>query len=278
MSKSKRQFDPMFLAGLVIAGVCILGGLVLENGKVQDVAQITAAMIVFGGTCGAVIVSTPKDVLVKALKRSPSVLWSSGTKPAVLMETLIRFANLVRKDGATSIEKEVDEITDPLLKRGLGLVADGVSAEEIRTLLEMDILISEQQAEEDARVYEAAGGYAPTIGIIGAVLGLMQVMKHLDSIQDVGRGIAIAFVATVYGVGMANLICLPMGSKIRTQARMASKLGEMVLEGVVAIQKGKNPRLIRQMLQPFLSSDRKEQIAAGNEVPTVAFVNARKAS
>ena len=278
MSKSKRQFDPTFLAGLVIAGLCILGGLILENGKVQDVAQITAAMIVFGGTCGAVIVSTPKEVLIKALKRSPSVLWSNGTKPLALMETLIRFANLVRKDGAISIEKEVDEVTDPLLKKGLDLVADGVSAEEIRTLLEMDILISEQQAEEDARVFEAAGGYAPTIGIIGAVLGLMQVMKHLDSIQDVGRGIAIAFVATVYGVGLANLICLPMGSKIRTQARMASKLGEMVLEGVIAIQKGKNPRLIRQMLQPFLSSDRKEQMTIGNEVPTVAYVNARKAS
>ena len=278
MSKSKRHFDPTFLAGLVIAGACILGGLVLEKGKVQDVAQITAVMIVFGGTCGAVIVSTPKDVLIKALKRSPSVLWSSGTKPSALLESLIRFANLVRKDGPTSIEKELDEVTDPLLKKGLHLVADGVSAEEIRTLLEMDILLSEQQAEEDARVFEAAGGYAPTIGIIGAVLGLMQVMKHLDSIQDVGRGIAIAFVATVYGVGMANLICLPMGSKIRTQARMASKLGEMVLEGVIAIQKGKNPRLIRQMLLPFLSNDRKEQIAAGNDVPTVAYAKARKAS
>ena len=135
------------------------------------------------------------------------------------------------------------------------LLVDGFTAIEIRNILEMDMIVSEQQADNDAKVFDSAGGYAPTIGIIGAVLGLMQVMKHLDNIQDVGRGIAIAFVATVYGVGIANLIFLPMGSKMRTQTRLGTRNQEMVVEAVIAIHDGMNPRMLRQLLQPFVYGD-----------------------
>ncbi len=256
MNTRKRSLDPTFLAGLAIAGACILGGLVLEKGEVRDIGQITAALIVLGGTCGAVVVSTPKDLLMKALKRGPSVMWTYKSDPAALIEQVVRLANIVRRDGAQGIEKHVDEVANPLFRKGLNLVVDGVKATEIRELLQMDLLVTEQHAEEDARVYEAAGGYAPTIGIIGAVLGLMQVMKHLDNVHEVGRGIATAFVATVYGVGIANLIFLPLASKIRAQSRAESKLGEMVIEGVAALQQGKNPRLIRQLLEPFVAGNR----------------------
>jgi chemotaxis protein MotA len=245
--KQKWHFDPTFLLGLIIAAVCITGGLLLEKGELKDISQVTSGLIVFGGTLGAVVVSTPIKLLLSALKRFPSVFWSDVPEPADLTEDLVRLSNEARRDGLLAL--------DPFLRKGMMMVVDAHSAAEIREVLEMDMMTSERNADEDARVFDAAGGYAPTIGIIGAVLGLMQVMKHLDNIQDVGRGIAIAFVATVYGVGIANLIFLPVASKIRAQARQASKVREMIIEGIVLIQQARNPRLIRQVLEPYLPAN-----------------------
>ena len=276
--KPKQRFDPTFFAGLLIAVACILGGLVLEKGDIHDVTQVTAALIVLGGTCGAVLVSTPKASLVKAAKRAPSVLWSDGGEAAALLEKMIELCVLARRNGVVALEDEMDQISDRFLKKGIILLTDGFTAAEVRALLETDMLLAEQDADSDAKVFEAAGGYAPTIGIIGAVLGLMQVMKHLDNIQDVGRGIAIAFVATVYGVGIANLVFLPMASKIRTQARLACKTHEMIIEGVVAIQEAKNPRLVRQLLEPFLRTGSYRATAGPEAHPSVAYAETRKAS
>jgi chemotaxis protein MotA len=271
MNKRKFHLDPTFLIGLFIALMCILGGLMLEKGDLHDVTQITSALIVFGGTCGAVVVGTPKDALVKALKRVPSILRNETPEPATVLEDVLRLSALARRDGLLALDAEVSQLTDPFFQKSMRLAVDGFNAEEIRTLAEMELIISEQQTEEDARVFEAAGGYAPTIGIIGAVLGLMQVMKHLDSIQDVGRGIAVAFVATIYGVGIANLVFLPIGSKIRTQSRLASKIREMMIEGVIAIQEARNPRLIQQMLEPFVTGNSREEKAASKSRPAVAY-------
>ena len=250
--KNKKQFDPTFLLGLCIATLCILGGLILEKGQVKDVAQVTSALIVFGGTLGAVVISTPMKLLRNAMKRFPSVFWSNLPDPAALIDEIVRLSHEARREGLTGLDNVVTKLPNSLLKKAMMLVVDAYEAEEIRTVLEKEMEIAEQQADEDARVYDAAGGYAPTIGIIGAVLGLMQVMKHLDNVQDVGRGIAIAFVATVYGVGIANLMFLPMASKIRAQSRQNSKIRQMIIEGAVVVQQGKNPRLIRQLLEPYL--------------------------
>ncbi|MDQ2844576.1 MAG: flagellar motor protein [Acidobacteriota bacterium] len=277
MSKPNKRFDPTFLVGLLIALACILGGLVLEKGQVRDVTQVTAALIVFGGTIGAVVVATPKSALISAARRAPSVLWSNTGEPDALIEELIGYSLTARRSGTIALESEVEEIDERFLKKGMTLLVDGFTASEIRTLLEVDMILSEQEADNDAKVFDAAGGYAPTIGIIGAVLGLMQVMKHLDNIQEVGQGIAIAFVATVYGVGVANLIFLPMASKIRTQTRLAAKTQEMILEAVIAIQEGKNPRVLRQLLEPFAG-------ASGRKAPeeatgsSVSFAESRRAS
>jgi chemotaxis protein MotA len=276
MSKPKRRFDPTFLAGLLIALACILGGLVLEKGQVRDVTQVTAALIVFGGTIGAVVVATPKSALISAFKRAPSVLWSDAEEPAELIEKLVGFSLSARRSGVIALEPEVSEIEERFLKKGMTLLVDGFTASEIRTLLEVDMILAEQRADNDAKVFDAAGGYAPTIGIIGAVLGLMQVMKHLDNIQEVGQGIAIAFVATVYGVGVANLVFLPMASKVRTQTRLAAKTQEMIIEGVIAIQEGKNPRVLRQLLEPFAGTSRKAPEEA--EGPSLSYAESRKAS
>ncbi|MDQ2946539.1 MAG: flagellar motor protein [Acidobacteriota bacterium] len=277
MSKPKKRFDPTFLAGLLIALACILGGLVLEKGEVRDVTQVTAALIVFGGTIGAVVVATPKSALVSAARRAPSVLWSNTDQPADLIEKLVGYSLTARRAGTVALEAEMEDIDERFLKKGMMLLVDGFTASEIRTLLEVDMILSEQEADNDAKVFDAAGGYAPTIGIIGAVLGLMQVMKHLDNIQEVGQGIAIAFVATVYGVGIANLLFLPMASKIRTQMCLAAKTHEMILEAVVAIQEGKNPRVLRQLLEPFagISRQKTSDEAAG---PSISYAESRRAS
>jgi chemotaxis protein MotA len=275
--RHKRRFDPTFLAGLLIAAMCIMGGLILEKGELKDVAQVTSGLIVFGGTLGAVVVSTPMRTLLSALKRFPSVFWSDLPEPAALMEDIVRLSGEARRDGLLALDGSIRKLGDPFMRKAMMMVVDAHSAEEIRSLLEMEMIISEQRADEDARVYDAAGGYAPTIGIIGAVLGLMQVMKHLDNVQDVGRGIAIAFVATVYGVGIANLIFLPVASKIRTQSRQSSKIREMIIEGAVVIQKGKNPRLIRQLLDPYLPSSQASRDEKQTRMP-IEMSEGRKAS
>jgi chemotaxis protein MotA len=225
--------------------------LLLEKGDWRDLSQVSAAVIVFGGTCGAVVVSTPQKSLSKALRRLPSVLRRGSEASTLLLDEIVRLANVARRSGIISLGSQVDEIADPFLKKGIRLVADETPLAELRKIMETDLLVREESAESDAKVFEAAGGYAPTIGIIGAVLGLIQVMKHLDNIQEVGRGIAVAFVATVYGVGLANIILLPLGSKIRGQARIASQMREMTIEGVLQIKELKNPRLIRELLAPF---------------------------
>ena len=190
------------------------------------------------------------------------------------------FAQIARQRGTSVLESAAEEITDPFFQKAIRLLADGFTSSEIRLLLETEIDLTEHRADADAKVFDAAGGYSPTIGIIGAVLGLIQVMKHLDQMQEVGRGIAVAFVATVYGVAAANLVFLPLGSKIRSQARSDSKSREMVLEGVVAIQEGLNPRVVRELLQPFADGSKKTKTSAAeaDSATTSAYADTRKAS
>lgn len=278
MKPKSQSFDPTFVIGLAIAAVCILGGLILEKGEIKDITQVTAALIVIGGTVGAVVVSTPKAILLSALRRAPSVLRASGTQAGPVIEQLVGFSQLARQKGTSSLEAVADDIADPFFRKAVHLLADGFSASEIRLLLETEIYLDESNAEADAKVFDSAGGYAPTIGIIGAVLGLIQVMKHLDQMQEVGRGIAVAFVATVYGVAIANLLLLPLGSKIRTQARSNSKMHEMILEGAVAIQEGLNPRVIRQLLAPYANTSSKKETAAQAAAEAAATLMDRKAS
>jgi chemotaxis protein MotA len=239
------------LAGIGLALSGVLGGLLLENGSIQDVAQATAAMIVFGGTIGAVLVTTPLPVFLRAVKSLRRVFLERAASASATIETLIQFASKARKNGIVSLETEADLLPDPFLRKALSLAVDGTDLNELRKMMETDIELSEQAGEAEAKVWEAAGGYSPTIGIIGAVMGLIQVMKHLDDIKEVGHGIAVAFVATVYGVGSANILFLPAGSKLRARLHQARILKEMVLEGVVGIVEGLNPTLIRLKLEAF---------------------------
>lgn len=229
----------------------ILGGLVLEQGKVKDVAQLTAAMIVLGGTLGAVMVTTPLGLLWRAAAKLPAVFFESGYAPEAVIEQLIGYAAKARKNGIVSLEEDTETIADPFLRKALNLAVDGADLQELRRMMDLELELEEQRGEAEAKVYEAAGGYAPTIGIIGAVLGLIQVMKHLANIDEVGRGIAVAFVATVYGVASANIFFLPAGAKLKARMRAAVQLRELMLEGVLSIAEGLNPKLIRIKLQAY---------------------------
>lgn len=243
--------DVATLAGIGLAVTGILGGLFLEKGSIQDVAQATAAMIVFGGTIGAVLVTTPLPVFLQAVKALKNLFFEQAATAASTIHTLIQFATKARKNGIVSLEAEADQTPDPFLRKALNLAVDGTDLNEIRKMMEIDIELSEQAGEAEAKVWESAGGYAPTIGIIGAVMGLIQVMKHLDDIREVGHGIAVAFVATVYGVGSANIFFLPAGAKLRARLHQARVLKEMILEGVIGIVEGLNPTLIRLKLESF---------------------------
>lgn len=241
-------------AGLVLAAGGIVGGLLLEGGKIQDVSQITAAIIVFGGTLGAVMLNTPAEILWRAIKSVSRIFVEKAVPREKTLEELIGYATTARKMGLVSLESEVPGIADPFMAKALNLTIDGTDLQEMKRTMEVEILLEERRSEAEAKVYESAGGYAPTIGIIGAVMGLIQVMKNLANIDEVGHGIAVAFVATVYGVASANLFYLPAAGKIRARAAAEVERKEMVLEGVAAIVEGLNPKIIRGRLESYLAT------------------------
>lgn len=243
--------DLATIGGLLMAFGGVLGGLLLEGGRIKDVAQITAALIVFGGTLGAVMVTTPFSVLLRAFRKLHLVFVDRAPLPQDAIDEIISFASKARRHGIVSLEQDADNVPDPFLRKALNLAVDGTDLDAIRKMMELEMTVEEHRAEAEAKVFEAAGGYAPTIGIIGAVLGLIQVMKHLENIEEVGRGIAVAFVATVYGVGSANIFFLPAANKLRARAHRATQIKELMLEGVVAIVEGLNPKLIRTKLEAY---------------------------
>lgn len=253
----KGRIDWGTLGGLLLAFGGILGGLVLEGGQLHDVAQVTAGAIVIGGTLGAVLISKPWATIRSAAGRVVRIVVAPRDAGALeLIGHVIRLAREVRRVGIVSLEDEARKTEEPFLRKALGIAADGVDSRELRHIMELEITAEQRRFEDDASVFEAAGGYAPTIGIIGAVLGLIQVMKHLDHLEEVGRGIAVAFVATVYGVGLANILFLPIAAKILAHGRKLAELRELVLIGVLAIAAGTNPRLIQMQLDAFLTATR----------------------
>jgi chemotaxis protein MotA len=264
--------DVATLAGLLVAGLGIIGGLLLEKGQIQDIAQGTAALIVLGGTMGAVLVTTPLPIIVRAVRALGSIFVETTGNSSEMVETLIGFAAKARKNGIVSLEQDAQEIGEPFLRKALNLAVDGTDLQELRKMMEIDTAIAEQNADSEAKVWEAAGGYAPTIGIIGAVMGLIQVMKHLEDIKEVGHGIAVAFVATVYGVGSANILFLPAAAKLRIRLRQKLLVNDMILEGVVGIVEGLNPTLIRLKLESFQPPVRVKPVAAA-KVPEGPAVN-----
>jgi chemotaxis protein MotA len=238
----------------------IVGGLLLEGGNLSQVLQPTAAMIVFGGTAGAVLVQFPLPVVGKAVRSLAHVFLPSKRNPDETVQELVKYANRARREGIVSLDTELESIKEPFLKKSLTLAVDGTEPQELRSMMELELQNQADHEDKIPQVFESAGGFSPTIGIIGAVLGLIQVMQHLDKIDEVGRGIAVAFVATIYGVGAANLFLLPAAGKLRIRIREEQLLREMTLEGVVSILEGMNPRMLESRLLGFLAESRRETV------------------
>jgi chemotaxis protein MotA len=246
--------DPSSLIGIVLAVAGILAGLLLEGGHVGQILQPTAAMIVFGGTLGAVMLQYPISVVGAAARRLLRIFFHRKDTGEATVKQLIHFANKARRSGIVSLDQDLPSIEDPFLKQALMLAVDGTEPAELRRIMEQQIENYYELEEKIPAVFESAGGFSPTIGIIGAVLGLIQVMQHLDHMDEVGRGIAVAFVATIYGVAAANIFLLPVAGKLRLRIREEQVLREMTLEGVVSILEGMNPRMIEIKLESFLAT------------------------
>lgn len=257
------KLDLSTIAGVTLAVGAIVGGLLLEKGSIADIAQYTAALIVLGGTCGAVMVSTPMHALKGAARRLGSLFRETQTDPRELIRELIGYASQARKNGLVSLDSVANQCQNTFLRKALSLAVDGTDLQELRRIMDLEITMQEHREEAEAKVFESAGGYAPTIGIIGAVLGLIQVMKNLANIDEVGRGIAVAFVATVYGVAAANIFFLPAANKIKARIQHESHMREMILEGVVGIAEGLNPKLLENKLEAFINPS--ESHPAANE-------------
>ena len=241
------------IGGALLAVFGILGGLILEGGSIAQVTQPTAMMIVLGGTMGAVMLQFPLSIFFAALKQFMRVFFFRSRKNEAVIEQIVAFAVQARRSGIVSLDDELNTVEDPFLKQALMLAIDGTEPSSVRQIMQLELDNKAEFEERIPQVFESAGGFAPTVGIIGAVIGLIQVMQHLDNIAEVGRGIAIAFVATIYGVGLANLVFLPAAGKLRIRHQEEQLIKVMMLEGVISILEGMNPRMIEIKLRTFLS-------------------------
>lgn len=243
--------DILSMVGILVALLAVLGGNVLEGGHTSSLVQLTAFVIVGGGTLGAVMVQTPIRTFVRAMSIAVWVFMPVKLRPEEVAEKIVNWSNIARREGLLGLEAIAEEEPDAFARKGLQLLVDGSEPEVIRGILEVEIDSKEHHDIQAAKVFDGMGGYSPTIGIIGAVMGLIHVMNNLADPSKLGGGIATAFVATIYGVGFANLLFLPMANKLKSQIHTQTQFREMIVEGVISIAEGENPRNIETKLQGY---------------------------
>jgi chemotaxis protein MotA len=246
--------DILSILGVIVGFAAIIGGNYLEGGTLSLFLNLPAAVIVIGGTLGAAMLQTSKEKMQRAINRLRWVLYPPTALDDIGNKKIIDWAREVRKNGLLALENFADNEKDDFARKGLQMLIDGGEPEAIRQTLELDSSLYEQTDLEAARVFDSMGGYAPTIGIIGAVMGLIHVMGNITEPDKLGDGIAVAFVATIYGGGLANLILLPIANKLRSCIRSEVQFRAMTIEGLVAIAEGENPRTIESRLQSFLKA------------------------
>ncbi|MCP5250771.1 MAG: flagellar motor protein [Burkholderiales bacterium] len=243
--------DISSILGIAVALVAIMGGQMLEGGHVGALMQFAAFVIVVGGTVGAVLLQSPVRTLISGIKMSKWVFYPPVKPYQILIRQLVSWSYLSKQEGFLVLEAHADTVSDPLIRKGLQLIADGSKPEKLREILEIEVGTEVSFQRQSAKIWEAAGGYAPTIGILGAVLGLIHVMENLSDPSLLGPGIAVAFVATIYGVGLANLLFLPVASKLKTVINEQLVMREALVDGLVAIANGENPREIESRLMSY---------------------------
>ncbi|MFA7552877.1 MAG: flagellar motor protein [Spongiibacteraceae bacterium] len=244
--------DILSILGVILGFAAIIGGNYLEGGSISALVNTPAAIIVIGGTLGAVMLQTPWSGMRFAIRRLSWVFSPPVFAFRQGIDKVVRWAIAARKEGLLGLETIAETESDFFARKGLQLLVDGSEPEGIRSVMEVESMLLEQRDINAAKFYESMGGYAPTIGIIGAVMGLIQVMSNLSDPSKLGAGIAVAFVATIYGVGFANLLLLPIASKLRNLARIESQFRELIIEGIISIAEGENPRAIELKLDGYL--------------------------
>lgn len=245
-------WDPLSLAGILLGLLAVIGGNALEGGQLASLVNGPAIVIVVGGTVGATLLQTPLPIFLRAIRLSSEVFRSPIFDFDGSIIQIVAWANLARREGLLALENSMEQESDRFIRKGMQAVVDGFEPEVVRALLDMELETQEEADIQASKVFEGMGGYSPTIGIIGAVMGLIHVMQNLADPSRLGAGIATAFVATIYGVGLANLLMLPMGAKLRSWAQLRTHYRQMLIEGMVAICEGENPRAIESKLRGFL--------------------------
>ncbi|WP_250625318.1 flagellar motor protein [Pinirhizobacter soli] len=240
------------LGGTILAFVVIIVGTILKGSSIDALWNPAAFVIVFVGTAAALLVQTSSETLKRAMVMLPWVYRPPVDEARELVGRIVSWSEVSRRQGLLGLEGGIERETDPFVRKGLQLLVDGTEPDAMRSVLEVEVLTREHSDLDAAKVFENAGAYSPTMGIIGAVMGLMAVMQNLADPSKLGHGIAAAFVATIYGIGLANLLMLPIASRLKSISRGRSQMREMLVEGLVSIAQGDNPRHIESKLQGYL--------------------------
>ena len=270
--------DKATLFGLILGLCAVLGGAILDGTQIAGLLNLPAFLIVIGGTIGAssVGVSLERMLTLPALFRRG--LFPQRQEGAELVDLFVRLATTARREGLLSLEREAEQIQDAYLRRGIQLLVDGSDDDVIRDILTTDTKAMIERHREGFTIFEVMGGYSPTMGIIGAVLGLIHVLSEVQDPTKLASGIAVAFVATLYGVSSANLIFFPLANKLRFRSEEEAQTRELILNGVLAIQSGANPRIVRDKLEVFLAPKARSKAAASAEAAAPAPVASGSAS
>jgi len=260
---NKRRVDRSTLFGTLLAFAGIVGGLVLDGGSVRQILQPSAAFIVVAGTLGVVMIQFPMKTVIEALKLLPYLLYERAPLCAATLEEMVSYCSQARRHGILRLDSQLGDIEDPFLRKSLTFAVDGVSPKIMRESMELELDLLDEREFSAVKLLEASGGFAPTLGIIGAVLGLIQVMQRMDNVSEIGNGIAVAFVSTLYGLGLANVVLLPLAGKLRIRLRERQLAREMVLDAVTSIMEGMGPLALRNRLEGYLvdESMKKEPVA-----------------
>ena len=244
--------DKISVLGLIIGLFAIVGGQILEGGHIGSLSQPTALLIVLGGTMGAVMLQSPYATFMRGIRMVRWVWYPPVIDYPQLIKQISTWSQVSRREGLLALESSINQLKDDFPRKGLQLLVDGAEPERLREVMEVEISTFEEEMKLSARIWEAAGGYSPTVGILGAVLGLIHVMENLSDPSKLGAGIAVAFVATIYGVGLANLVFLPMSNKLKAHINRLVVQREMIVDGLVGIANGDNPRIIESRLQGYI--------------------------
>lgn len=254
-----------FIGGVLFALISLVVAFLMDGGHILALVKPTAAMIVFGGTIGATVVSFTMSEIKTIPKLMAIIMFQKLPDEILLIDQIVGLADKVRREGLLYLENQLPQIEDGFMRKGIQLVVDGTDPELVRQILETEIYSIQERHHTGASIFEAAGGYAPTMGIIGTVMGLVHVLSNLESPETLGPSIALAFIATLYGIGSANILWLPISGKLTNMSKKEIMLRELMLEGIISIQAGYNPLLIRERLSAFLKPKNRQITEAETE-------------